>query len=186
MAGSVTGETRLFTYTFFHVGARAALTSAEESEEGQSYNLLNSLILSSFLVEAYFNHLGDLLGYPEWNDKKNRTTVWNKYRRLREKVGLPDSSIDGAYPDVAEAIKFRNEMAHGRTETHKFSLELPASIGGENSRQIPVGWQIALTTPNARKCFDACRGLIYELHSKANLGNHPFTKMASSQIRFGV
>ncbi|WP_336347787.1 hypothetical protein [Pseudomonas monsensis] len=186
MSGSVSGETKLFTYTFFHVGARAALTSAESSEEGQSYHLLNALILSSFLVEAYFNHLGELFGYPEWNDKKNRTSVWNKYRCLRSKLGLTESTIDDAYPDVAEAINFRNEMAHGRTETHKFSMDLPTSIGGNSSQQIPVGWQIALTIPNARNCFDACRALIYELHSKAGLGNHPFSKMASSQLRFGV
>lgn len=186
MSGSVSGETRLFTYTFFHVGARAALTSAENGEEGQAYHLLNALILSSFLVEAYFNHLGDLHGYAQWNDKKDRTSVWNKYKLLREKVGLQASSIDEAYPDVAATINFRNEMAHGRTETHKFSMDLPSSIGGDNSQQIPVGWQIALTTPNARNCFDACRALIYELHSKANLGNHPFSKMASSQLRFGV
>jgi hypothetical protein len=182
----VSGQTRLFTYAFFHAGARASLASAESSEDGQAYNLINALVLSSFLVEAYFNHLGELNGYAEWNRKNNRTSVWDKYKLLRVKVGLDVLSIDEAYPDAASAIQFRNEMAHGRTETHMFTLDLPVSIGGENSRQIAVGWQTALTISNARKCFDACKTLICELHSRAGLGEHPFRKMASSQLWVGV
>jgi len=183
MSGRVSGETRLFTYTFFHVGARAALTSAENGEEGQAYHLLNALILSSFLVEAYLNHLGELRGYAQWNDKKDRTPVWNKYKLLRGKIGLQVSSIDESYPKVAAAINFRNEMAHGRTETHNFSVETEEMIW-PHQQEFPVGWQTSLTTANVRACFDACRAMIYELHKEAGLGAHPFSKMSSSQMRF--
>ena len=183
MSGNVSGETRLFTYTFFHVGARAALTSAESGEEGQAYHLLNALILSSFLVEAYCNHLGEQRGYAQWNDKKDRTSIWSKYKLLRRKVGLRASSIEESYPEVAAAINFRNEMAHGRTETHKFSAETEDMIW-PHQQQFPVGWQTSLTTPNVRACFDACRAMIYELHKEAGLGAHPFSKMSSSQMRF--
>lgn len=183
MSGSVIGETKLFTYTFLHVGARAALTTAESEEEGRTYHLLNALILSSFLIEAYLNHLGTLRGYPQWNDKKDRTSVWSKYKLLRVKVGLQDSSIDESYPEVAAAINFRNEMAHGRTETFSFSVETDEMIW-PHQQQFPVGWQVGLTTANVRACFDACRKMIYELHNEAGLGTHPFSKMSSSQMRF--
>jgi len=183
MSGSVIGETKLFTYTFLHVGARAALTTAESEEEGQIYHLLNALILSSFLVEAYFNHLGALRGCAQWNDKKDRTSVWNKYKLLRVKVGLEGSNIDESYPEVAAAINFRNEMAHGRTETFSFSVETDEMMW-PHQQQFPVGWQLSLTTANVRACFEACRTMIYELHKEAGLGANPFGKMSTSQMRF--
>ena len=64
MAGMLRGETTLITFAFFHQAARMALTNAEEVEEGRSFNLLNAMVLSSFFVEAYFNHLGEEVGYP--------------------------------------------------------------------------------------------------------------------------
>lgn len=186
MAGMVSGETTVITYTFFHIGARAALTTAEEQEEGRSYHLLNAMVLSSFLVEAYFNHLGEIKGYPEWNNGTDkRTSIWSKYRLLRQKVGLSGISIKEAYPLVESTIEFRNTMAHGRTETHKFSMESDDIIW-PHQQKIPVGWQISLTNANVRSCFDACRAMIYELHREANLGDHPFSKMSSSQMRYSA
>ncbi|WP_421526337.1 hypothetical protein [Pseudomonas yamanorum] len=180
MAGMLRGETKLITYAFFHIGARAALTSAEEIEDGRSYNLLNAMVLSSFFVEAYFNHLGDELGYPEWNtgvDKK--TSIWKKYKLLRSKVGLSESGLDLVYPLVKDTIEFRNTMAHGRTETHVFVREVEG-MEFPHREQTDVGWQTQLTNSKVRACFDSCRQLIYELHSAAGLGNHPFTKLSSS------
>lgn len=184
MLVNVTGTTELLTYTFLHVGAKAAIAAAEASEEGQAYNLLNALVLSSFLVEAYFNHLGNLKGFAVWSDRKDRTPVRNKYQRLREAVGLEKSSIKKAYPAVEAAINFRNEMAHGRTSIYNFSQEVPWGIGGEYPPKIPVGWQLALNLKDVRLCFDACRELILELNEQAGLGCRPFTKMASTQLRF--
>ena len=184
MTGTVRGQTTLITYAFFHVGARAALTTAEQTEEGQSYHLLNALVLTSFLAEAYFNDLGEKIGYPDWNsgiDKK--TSIWSKYKLLREKLGLPASTIDEAYPGVRHAIDFRNSMAHGRTETHRFSMTADTDVL-LGSHKIPVGWQTSLCPKNVRACFDECRTMIYELHKAASLGNHPFSKMSSSQIRY--
>ena len=183
MSGSIIGETKLFTFTFLHVGAKAALTSAEKEEEGRSYNLLNSLILSGFMIEAYLNHLGSLRGFEKWNEKNDRTSVWNKYKILRVNVGLKELSIGDSYPEVAAAIEFRNELAHGRTETHKFSVATDEMLW-PHQQQFPVGWQVSLTTANVRASFDACRKMIYELHKEAGLGNHPFSQMASSQMRF--
>ncbi|MET3051890.1 hypothetical protein ABXV19_08695 [Pseudomonas alkylphenolica] len=184
MAGSVNGETTLFTYTFFHVGARAALTSAENGEEGQSYHLLNALVLTSFLAEAYFNHLGELLGYPDWNNGKDKKTrIWEKYRLLRKAAGLSEASIDDAYPLVKDAINFRNTMAHGRTETHRFSMNVEDDVSLD-PRRFPVGWQACLTTVNVRGCFDSCRSMIYELHKEAKFGDRPFSRMATSQMRY--
>ncbi|KAA8689610.1 hypothetical protein ALO80_04055 [Pseudomonas caricapapayae] len=184
MLVNVTGATELFTYTFLHAGAKAALTAAESSEEGQAYNLLNVLVLSSFLVEAYFNHLGNLKGFVAWSDKKDRTSVWNKYKFLREAVGLEKLSINEAYPAVDAAIEFRNEMAHGRTSTYNFSQDVLWSSGGVLPPKIPVGWQLALNLKDVKCCFDASRKLILELHEQAGLGGRPFTKMASTQLRF--
>jgi uncharacterized protein YbdZ (MbtH family) len=182
--GSITGQTTLFTYTFFHVGARAALTSAESVEEGRTYQLLNALVLTSFLAEAYFNHLGGELGFGDWNTGKDlKTSIWKKYLLLRGKIGLSKISIGDAYPAVEAAIEFRNSMAHGRTETHLFNAEADEMVW-PHQQQIPVGWQRALTASNVRACFEACREMIYELHSAANLGAHPFSKMSSSQMRF--
>ena len=184
MTGTVTGQTTLITYTFFHVGARAALTTAEEIEEGRSYHLLNALVLTSFLAEAYFNDLGEKVGYPGWNSGKDKkTSIWTKYRLLREKVGLPISTIEAAYPGVRHAIEFRNTMAHGRTETYNISTRADTDVFLDQQK-IPVGWQTSLCPVNVRACFNDCREMIYELHKAANLGNSPFSKMASSMLRY--
>lgn len=179
--GTVIGSKTVNTYVFFYVGAKRSLKNAEKQSTGYAYDLLSALVMSSFLVEAYLNHIGEKLGFSEWNNKKDRTSVWKKYILLREKLGMSKMKLEDAYPSASKAIEFRNSMAHGRTETHIVSMDLDDELLGQHDQ--PVGWQQALDPLHVSSCFRGCEDLIRELHDKAGLGKHPFFTMSSGSTR---
>ena len=171
------GYKELNTFAFFSASAKRYMHTAEKKEPGFAFDLISVMVMSAFSVEAYLNHLGAKI-IPDWFPSKESKSVWAKYRILREAIGLPVLSLELAHPEVAAALQFRNNMAHGRTERHELSLIIDPE--SQDKHDNPVGWQTHLDMPIVRTRFEACQELIKELHSAAGLGKHPFFALSSS------
>jgi len=171
------GYKELNTFAFFNLSAKRYLGIAEKLESGYALDLMSVMVMSAFSVEAYLNHLG-AKKFSDWFSSKEKKSVWEKYKILRKAVGLPPSSLQDAYPDVAAVMDFRNGMAHGRTEKHAFSFPVEGEV--ESCLDNPVGWQLHLEHSIVSKRFIACQELVKELHAAAGLGNYPFATLASA------
>ena len=165
------------TFAFFNASAARYMKTAIKQEDGFAFDLMSVMVMSAFLVEAYFNHLG-AKKVADWFELHERKSVWDKYKILRSTVGLNVISISQAFPDVAAVLKFRNDMAHGRTERHE--LESFIAPEGEGNYDQPVGWQTSLDTSVVSIRFKACQELVKELHEAAGLGKHPFFSLSNS------
>ncbi|MBF8669660.1 hypothetical protein IR012_10605 [Pseudomonas putida] len=182
MAVFSSGKSEVNTYVYLYKSAKISLESARESEAGQFYNLLNASVMLSFVVEAYVNHLGVAKGFPEWNEDSDRTSIWKKYSKLRNAIGLKQVAIRDAYPLVDEVIDFRNTMAHGRTKTHEIN-EVSDNILWPGRTKILTGWQKFLVLDKVEAVHQSVVDLVIELNRAAGLGDKPFRTFESSSMR---
>ena len=108
------GKNTTITFAYMHNGAKFMLKIAEESEEGQLYTLVASLIFSAFTLEAYLNHLGKLRN-KEWNEIERRHSKLEKYKLFAEAAQIKFDFSVRPYRTLKELFSFRDRMAHGRT-----------------------------------------------------------------------
>lgn len=182
MAVFASGQSEVNTFVYLYKSAQISLESAQESDDGQFYNLLNTSVMLSFVVEAYVNHLGVIKGFPEWGEDSNRTSIWKKYADLRASVGLERAEIRAMYPLVKDVIEFRNTMAHGRTKKHEIN-EVSEDILWPHRTKIRTGWQKFLVLENVEAVHRSVIELVAELHGAAGLGDKPFRKFETSSMR---
>lgn len=107
-------EREIRTYAYLRVAAADALQKATKIEEGSFYQIMSCLVFCAFTVEAYLNHVGERkIGY--WNEIE-KIEPMAKLKVLYTALGLPFDPSKRPIQTVQQLFKFRNFMAHGRTE----------------------------------------------------------------------
>ena len=81
------GKKTAVTFAYMRLGAKYMLKLAEESNEGQLYTLVASLIFSAFTLEAYLNHLGKLRN-KEWDEIERKYPKLEKYKLFAAAAGI--------------------------------------------------------------------------------------------------
>ncbi|GKQ44417.1 hypothetical protein RYA99_12555 [Pseudomonas syringae pv. actinidifoliorum] len=187
MAGQYSGTQTTKTFSYLYSGARRALDIAESDEKGSFYQVMNCLILQAFTVEAYLNHLID--GNEDHGMtlslRQNQPTVWDKYKAIAKALGLSPVKLIDAYPHVAAVLEFRNSLAHGKTESISVNEILDSNEAPHRASdsQFP-GWMRFCVVDNAKVGLKSVERLIEELHSRAGLGNYPFSSLGSGSFSF--
>jgi hypothetical protein len=187
MAGQYISTQTTKTFSYLYSGARRELEAAEQTVQGQFYRVMNCLILQAFTVEAYLNHLveGPEEHGMELVFKKTRPNVWEKYAAIANALQIKPIKLVEAYPHVAAILEFRNNLAHGRTESisinkivdaHEAPLKAPDD-------QFP-NWMNFCGIENARMGLSNVRELIERLHEKAGLGKYPLNSLGGGMSSF--
>lgn len=168
----VEAERTVIIHVYLHSAARLALKQAEKSEEGQFFNVMNSLISSAFCIEAYFNFVGERV-IPHWEIIERKLSPKEKLDLICACIDLQDIKGKTAYHSFHRAFKFRNLVAHGRSETVRGSwIERRES---ENPREYPeTEWEKLCTVKTAKTVLSDVETLVRLLHKKAGLGGDPF------------
>ena len=188
MAGRYAGTRTTNTYAFLYEGARRAIEKAEAEQEGQFYEVLNTLVLSAFTIEAYLNHLVDKVSdfAPHLILQKDlgQKSVWVKYKILRQACNLGSGGLEAQYPALAEALQFRNKMAHGRTETIHFNENIDADEPPCSTTIASPEWQSFAVLSNAQLVFNQMKEMVTELHKAAGIGSFPFNLLGTGLFSF--
>jgi hypothetical protein len=82
--------------------------------------------------------------------------------------------------EVKRILKFRNKLAHGKTETVEGSWS--ANMDETPISQIETEWQKMCTPKKAKKILDDVTKIVTELHKKAGMGDLPF--LSTGHARF--
>jgi hypothetical protein len=91
-----------------------ALEKAKKIKEGSFYQTMSCLVFSAFTVEAYLNHVGEQkIAY--WNEIE-KIEPMAKLKALHSVLKLPFDPSKRPVQTIQQLFKFRNFMAHGRTE----------------------------------------------------------------------
>ena len=175
------GTRRVYTFKELSNACFFSLQLAQETEAGSFYNLMFSMLGSAFAVEAYLNHLGqDKFGEKEW-EKIERSM--NPESKLRVLARLIDYNLDfGRRPcqTFADMFKYRNAIAHARTETLTF--EEGQEYDPMEGPTVPeTKWEQATTLETAERYYEDARELVRQLHEAAGLPEHQLRYSGSSE-----
>lgn len=169
----LSGQQTVATYSILFKCAERSLRAAQEDERGSFYEILNCLVMSAFTVEAYINHLGAILAEDFGRFEKKK--VWDKYKKLRRFTSLSSGGIPETYPVVAKLLDFRNLMAHGKTESNGFDLDVPELVLPLPTETQVIGWRAYVTRATAEEVVESVKLLVTELHKAAGEGESPFS-----------
>lgn len=168
---SVEGSRTIYTYAYLYEAARQSLMQAKSTEAGQSYNCMSTIVFCAFTLEAYFNHLG-----------KQKLSSWTKIERKlgpKEKLALLLDIIDHTVDDsrkpfqtLIEIFKFRDALAHGKTEDVQFKS--PQKMEEEGLPRDPqLFWESFCNIVNAERCVEDTASIVTELHKFAGKPHVP-------------
>jgi hypothetical protein len=163
------GDREVRTYSELHHAVNVLIDTARDHVRGTAYTAMSALVLEALMFEAYLNHLGE--GRLNLWKPTDSISWWKKFKLIREKIGLEEIDVSlRPYSTVRELFKFRDQVAHGRTETISEEFEV---------EEIPLAWpqsewENGLTLDHAVIGRDHVDAIICTIHSKAGLGDYPF------------
>lgn len=96
--------------------SKCVLERGLENEIGSSWQFLSSIVLTAFVFEAYLNHVGSAL-LSCWESVEPLPPL-KKFELICEmlKVAYPKGAGERPLQTLQQLQKFRNFMAHGKTE----------------------------------------------------------------------
>ncbi|VAX19421.1 hypothetical protein MNBD_NITROSPINAE03-655 [hydrothermal vent metagenome] len=157
--------------------AKALIEKSEKDQKGSTYTTMGSLILTAFTFEAYLNHLG--AEKVEFWDEIESISVKNKYSVMCKLFKITPDYSRRPHQTVKELFKFRNFMAHGKTELK----EVVEDINWKDEHKITppkTEWEEYCTLKNAKRAKEDIDKIIIELNSSAGLDPRVFIEPPSS------
>lgn len=115
----VTKDRAVHTYAELWHASQCVLETGERERIGSSWQFLSSLVLTAFAFEAYLNHAGPAV-LSSW-ESLEQLPPWAKLELLCDvlKVSLPGEKGERPLQTIGQLLKFRNSLAHGRSEVLK-------------------------------------------------------------------
>lgn len=175
----VSKERQVNTYAEMRHASRVILEKAEQDPEGSFYQVMASLIFTAFMMEAYLNHIGQLI-FKCWNDLEERLSPKSKLNLIAEKLGLITNYGKRPYQTFSELFKFRNSVAHGKSVSLK--SEQIRLVDGKFDKYVheflETPWEQYCTSKNAKLALEDMEAIMEEVHKAAG--------MTGSLFNFGI
>ena len=165
------GEREVKTFADLNHGADVLLKTAREVERGNYYTIMGSLLLSAFTFEAYLNHLG--AQQLEFWDEIDSIRVMDKYGVLYKHLEIKPDFSRRPYQTLSALFKFRNAIAHGKSQILKETKEVSSS-DDLHAHSPKAHWEEYCTLENAERVREDISRIVKELHAAAGLGDFPF------------
>lgn len=164
------------TYAELWQASRVLCDIAHEAESGSTWTSLSSILLTTFTLEAYLNHIGPKL-FSTW-DRLEVLSPRAKLDIILEKTGTSLPAGSGLLQTVDQLLRFRNTLAHGKTHTLEPDDEL-RSASSNVDRHLWKGpkteWEKLCTPAFAKRARTHVEKLVHKLHDGAKIkGEYPF------------
>ena len=130
-----------------------------------------SLVFLAFTIEAFCNHIGWKLA-PDFSDF-DTLCAKDKLRRTAELVTYPLSLGERPFQTFYDVYKFRNMMAHSRTQEIKVERTIPIPTQdnpAEMPKSPPSEWEAYCTPENLNKALSDVKQGITSLYNASALG----------------
>jgi hypothetical protein len=160
-------------YTLFLAG-RYALERAQRTKDRAFLELLTANLMTALAFEAFLNHVGQYKWGPA-------SEVWSAVERLSPIAKLKaiaeecDFALDlGARPaqTMIDVCRFRNAVAHGRTEFLEAALPrdvLAAGLPFPNDDGFCAMWEQKCTLDFAQRAVDDLLALTDQLANRVDI-----------------
>ena len=161
------------TYAELWHGSRVLLERAQAEPKGSKWLWMGSLLLTAFSFEAYLNHIGPKV-FECW-DALEVLSPQGKLDIICESLGIIFLKDMRPHQTVHELIKFRNNLAHGKTVTveenthHDVDQYLDEFLG---LRPLAI-WEGYCTEKNAIRAREDTEIVLRLIHDKVKPENDP-------------
>jgi len=139
----VSRDRTIHTYMELWHASECVLEDGERERPGSSFQFLSSIVLTAFALEAYLNHVGPRV-LSSWDGLERSSSPLSKLDLLCEvlKVQLPGKDRR-PLQTITELFKFRNTLAHGRTEVLEPDAERidPEHVDEYLSKRLLTDWE---------------------------------------------
>ena len=125
------------------------------------------ILLAAFKLEAYLNHVGERL-FPYWNEMES-LSIKSKLEIIRQHVGLPNTNGERPFQTITPLFRFRNAIAHGKSEFLETDTEETGTIEELRRRKPLTKWEEWNTLEFAERATSDINDVIEALHSAAGL-----------------
>lgn len=175
----VAGRKTTNTFAYMRLGAKHMIKLAEDSQEGQLYSLVASLIFSAFTLEAYLNHLGKLRN-REWDNIERKYKIFDKYKLLSKCANLKVDFNVRPYSTLIRLVEFRDSIAHGKTTIERVAIDINTDEDRLPQIITKNDWQAFATLERAKQAREDVEVVIKELHSSSGYSGNPFNDLGGA------
>lgn len=171
----ITKKRNVNTYADMWHASWCLLEKGIEDEKGSFYQFMASLVFTAFTLEAYLNHIGEIV-FKCWADLE-RLGPKEKLNILADHLGVKIDSSVRPWQVMKELYGFRNDIAHGKSHVLEHQKVMPLQ---EHHREhifglLPTRWEKYCTRNNAERARTDVETIVRLLHEAAGLGDdYPF------------
>jgi len=166
----VSKERQVNTYAYLLHASKVMLQKAQNEREGSVYHAMASLTFTAFMLEAYLNHVGPQI-FKCWDDLKWLSPL-SKLNLIAEKLGVKADKGKRPYGTIVDVLRFRNTLAHGKSEVLKVSNEIRVvdeTFDAHMFERLNTKWENYCTQDNAERALADTETIIKELHKHASI-----------------
>lgn len=170
------GEATIYTYAHLEQAAEHLIELSEGEEEGNYYASMMALVSTAFMLEAFLNHLGDGL-FPFWRSLERSLSPTQKLEVIASHLKLKPKFGSRPYQSFEKLFKFRNLLAHGKTQTvkneWKDKLDKTSTI-----EKLQAEWEKPCNPEEARRRHEDAKEIIRQLWGKSGRDGDPFSVLS--------
>ena len=165
---SIPVNVQSFTYKYLWVAVKANMDAVEHLPKKAGFLHLAAMTLAFFTLEAYLNHLGELLFPKVWKDEKEKfkgSGTLGKLDFLLEQCRAENlCKGQPPYQSAKELEGLRKLVAHGRTE--RFT-EIVKAMPGELPPLVEADLTNRVSPEIAKRNIRSVEEIIRHLHKAA-------------------
>ena len=159
----VEGKRRINTYAYMAMSANNSLNCAMNNERGSFYQFMSSLIFSAFTLEAYMNHIG-IKRIEYWKEIES-IRYMDKLKILYLNSGLEFDKSKRPIQTITQLVKFRNLMAHGKSENISGSKEISTPTLDPGTEVVETEWEKFCNCKEAKRALNDVKEIVETLNS---------------------
>ena len=175
----ISGEGKIYTYGWMRKSAKVSIETARRTEDGRFFSTMNTLVYSAFAMEAFFNRLGSEL-IENWEKKERKFSKLKKLKLFLSNFNIDADLESRPYVSVLKAFKFRDLLAHGRTEIVDQNEDVDLSEDDLRRYTIENEWMKLCNLEAAERVFADIEEIIHILFKAAGMGDYPFMHLHNS------
>lgn len=138
----------IYVYGILRDVAHERLEMLDTADWCKGNTFLDGMLMAALTMEAYLNHLGPHL-FRCW-DEIDRLPTRGKLKLILERIRYQPDQGKRPYQTLGAMIRFRDRIAHGRTETLVDHVrDTPRSNAGPHEDTL-TEWESLITEKNMR------------------------------------
>ena len=160
-------DAEINTYAEMWLASGAFMDNATSTEAGSYFQIMGGLVFTAFTLEAYLNHVGQHL-FRCW-EKLERLQPHEKLSLICEKLEIDKNDKKPPFQRVRELMKFRNEIAHGKTVQLKEESIYVTDPRSRIDDRLQTQWQRYCKLDILKNVREDIEKIILEIHKESGM-----------------